>query len=191
MNILKRLFKRKPKNVFPDFPHHVEEAFICDGIQYYQFSSDFKIPCQRALKTITFSNEMAMRVDREFLQKHTEAIEKLLTGNVVNNGTIFNIKTLNDQLRDRLNWIVDTDLVYKLASIVYFDATEDPSDYDFEYNIKKIEAWKQNVTIHDFFYSAPLLALVPHLKDLEVNLQEYSIVTAQIKRQQLENISRN
>jgi len=188
MNILKRLLKRKPKNVFPDFPHHVEEAFICDGIQYYQFSSDFKIPCQRALKTITFSNEMAMRVDREFLKKHTEAVEGILQSQKID---IYKLKLYNDQLRDRLNWIVDTDLVYKLASIVYFDSTEDPSDYDFEYNQKKIEAWKKNVSIHDFFYSAPLLALVPHLKDLEVNLLEYSQVTAQIKKQQLVNISPN
>lgn len=188
MNILKRLFKRRPKDYFPGFDHPIKEAFTVDGVVYFQFDSDFNIPCQRALQTITFYTEMSMRVDKEFLLKHTEAVEKIMQSQKID---IYAIKALNDQLRDRLRWIVDTELVYKLASIVYFDENENPAEYDFEYNQKKIEAWKKNIKINDFFYSAPILDLVPHLKDSQVNLDEYSKVTAQVKNQQLENIMRN
>lgn len=191
MNILKRVlsvFKRRPKDVFPTIKRKIIPAFEMDGVTYYQFDNELNIPCERALKRITFYAEATMRVDYEYLTAHVKACDDIFNSQKID---IYKLKTFNDYLRDRLKWIVDSDIVYKLASIVYFDDTEDPEDYDFEYNQKKISLWKKSMKVHDFFYSAPILALIPHLKDVQVNLDEYSQYTAHAKEQMLQNISHN
>lgn len=191
MNILKRVlsvFKKRAKDVFPDIKRKIVLAFTLNDITYYQFDNELNIPCERALKRITFYAEATMRVDYEYLNAHVQACEDIFNSQKID---IYKLKLYNDYLRDRLKWILDTDIVYKLASIVYFDDTEDPEDYDFEYNQKKIALWKKSMKVHDFFYSAPILALIPHLKDVQVNLEEYSQYTAQAKEQMLQSISPN
>lgn len=191
MSIFKRisqLFKRKPKDKFPQLSRNIKEAFVSDGVTYYEFDDAFNIPCERAMKRITFYAEATMRVDYEYLQAHVEACDKIFNSQKID---IYKLKLYNDYLRDRMKWIVDTDLVYKLASIVYFDESEDPREYDHAYNAKKIERWKRSMKVHDFFYSAPILRLIPYLKDVDVNLEEYSKVVALTKGQMLTNISSN
>ena len=63
---------------------------------------------------------------------------------------VFKIKSLNDILKGRLKWHVDTDILYKLASIVFFEKGEDPRTYDFKYNAEKIEFWKQHKDYRDW-----------------------------------------
>lgn len=133
---------------------------------------------------MTFYTEMSMRVDAEYLDKHIEACDKIFNSNRVD---IYKLKQLNDFLKERRKWIIDTDLVYKLASVVYFDANENPLEYDFEYNQKKIEFWKKNASITDFFFSKPIIELIPFLKNVEINLQEYSTVIGHIKEHQLKS----
>lgn len=181
MNILKRfkrLFRKKPKDQFPGHKFVIKEAFIAGGKQYYQFEDQHNLPCFRALKTMTYYNEMKMRVDSDYLERHVKAMKTILTSNKVD---IYKINTLNEYMAERLKWIVDVDIVYKLASVVYFDESESPYDYDFAYNQKKIKEWKELMSVNDFFYSAPILNLIPFLKDLDVNLDEFSTVTAQGK----------
>lgn len=188
---LSRLLRLRPKDLFPGFEYPIEEACKIGGTTYYKFSSEFSIPYQRALMAMTFYTESTMRVDREYLELHTKAVEKILKSDKID---IYEIKKLNDFLKDRLTWIVDTDLVYKLASVVYFDENESPAKYDFEYNNKKIESWKANSTIHDFFLSVPIVELIPYIQDYKGNLDEYSKVTQMIKEEEkkkLENILHN
>lgn len=190
MNIYKlfiKWFGPRPKDIFPGIEYPIIHAFSVGGTDYYEFDSTFNLPYERAQKTITFYAEVGMRVDRDFLEKHATKVDELLKVD----GKIdrMQLYTLNRQLLDRLKWVIDGDLVYKLASVVYFDKNEDPRVYDFEYNKKKIASWKENLGVNDFFYSAPILRLIPYLKDAKINLEEYLKVTALVTDKQLENLS--
>lgn len=186
--LIKRIFRKKPKTLFPNVEYKMEKVFTVEGIDYYKFSNTHDAACLRAIKTMTFYTEVQMRCEYDYLKQHVEAVDKILTGARID---IYKIKQYNDFLKDRLTWIVDTDLVYKLASVIYFDETENPLDYDFAYNQKKIEFWKKHLSVNNFFYSAPIVTLLPYLKNANINLQEYSTVIAQIKAQQSKSISFN
>lgn len=184
----KRIFQRNTKTLFPGVQNAIERVFTLNGVDYYAFTSTSDMACLRALKTMIFYSELSMRVDADYLDKHIAACDKIFNSNRVD---IYKLKQYNDFLKERRTWIVDTDLVYKLASVVYFDATENPLDYDFEYNQKKIDLWKKEAKITDFFFSAPIIKLIPYLKNAEINLEEYSTVITMIKAQQLKSLSSN
>jgi hypothetical protein len=172
--------------MFPKVEHKIEKVFTVAGVDYYSFANLQDAACLRALKTMTFYTELQMRCDYDYLKAHVAAVDEVLMSGRID---IYKLKTYNDYLKDRLTWIVDTDLVYKLASVVYFDETENPLDYDFTYCQKKIEFWKKHLPVNDFFYAAPILELIPFLKNADVNLQEYLTVTKKVKALQLANIS--
>lgn len=194
LNLLKSLYRkflrlpRNPKLIWPDCKFPIVPVFELQGRTYYKIDGEANMNYERALKVITFYNEMNQRVDREYLIKHTEAYEEMFKKTQFTTADIIRMKQLNDQLKDRLNWLIDTDLTYKLASVVYFDDSEDPRTYDFEYNQKKIDIWKK-VPIESFFLSRPISELVPYLKDYEVNLETYSMMAAEVKAQHLANLS--
>ena len=170
----------------PTSKYMIKEAFVCGGVQYYQFDDIFNVPYQRGLTAITFFREMQMNCDREFLLAHCEAkaniAQKIMDSlNVKNNNlnlnksiTLFNQSAQLDlQLKERVAMITDPDLIYKLASVVYFDKTESPTIYEHGYNLKKIEHWKKHSTMYDFFLQQPLRELVPFLTPSDTDTPSY------------------
>ena len=99
---------------------------------------------------------------------------------------VFKINQLNQNLIERLNWVIETDNLYELASIVYFDATESPYNYNHDYNKKKIDLWKKHSTeLKSFFLQKPLVNFLPFLEQSKENLQTYSIVLEELKKEQM------
>lgn len=188
--LLKNFFRRNRtvKELFPQSNYPIVPVFEVNGVTYYKVESEFNMNCERALKCITFYQEMQQRVDREYLLAHTKAMSDKKKKGQLTIQDITDIFQWNDQLAERLNWIMDSDLIYKLASVVYFDENEDPRVYDFDYNRKKIDIWKRNMSIGDFFLSRPILELAPYLKDSGVNLEEYTKMAEAIKAQHLANL---
>lgn len=170
---IKNYFKTKltklPKTDYP-----IEEAFSINGRTFYKYSDPFNIPYERGLKAVVFYEEARMKITYEYLQDHVNATDKLLKSQKID---IFKIKQLNDVMKERLSWHFDTDILYKLASIVFFDKTENPTTYDYKYNAEKIKFWKEHKTIEDFFFQVPMLELMPFLKDLDMSLRNYSEIT--------------
>jgi hypothetical protein len=122
---------------------------------------------------------MQMNCDRELLLAHCDAKENIskklleafnIQAGKMNLTKIFDLQkesiALDMQLKERVTMITDPDLIYKLASIVFFDKNESPYNYEHSYNLKKIEFWKKHKTMHDFFLSMPVQKLVPFLKTL-------------------------
>lgn len=173
MNLLNRIFNRKQdiKSIFPNQNHIIEEAFEVDGVKYYQFSDIFQIPYERGLMALAVYEEVRMRCTREYLQKHVEACRTLLHDNKID---IYKLNSINEQLGDRLNLAFDTEHLYKLASIVFFDKKENPALYEADYCAKKIDFWKKHKDLTVFFLQKPLLELIPFLKDVDTDLQAYS-----------------
>jgi hypothetical protein len=182
MNWFKRHILRR--NDLPVTKHETKYAFSCGGVDYYQFTDFNNTPAMRGMKTVVFFEEMKMKCTVEFLKLHVEAVDNLVRSTKID---IFEIKKLNDQLKQRLDLAIDIELIYKLASIVFFDKKENIEDFDFGYNAKKIQHWKKHLA-QDFFLLQPLQELVPVLKDIEGNFQMYSQVVQEINQLHLDNL---
>ncbi len=181
------IFKSKPRWHNSNFKYQVEKAFTLGGIDYYSCTDFINIPSERAFEAMSFYNELDMKVDKAFLQGHTSAIE-----NIINSGSIqiSKIAQLNQDLKNRLELVYDPDLLYKLASVVFFDENEDPTRYDKEYNRLKIIKWK-SLGIDSFFLSVPLNKLLPSFDFSKLDSQtftEMSLILNSLKAEQVEKI---
>ena len=101
------------------------------------------------------------------------------------------MKAANDQLKQRLEWVVVPDHVYRLASVVFFDPSESPERYEIGYAKKKIERWKANDDVEAFFLLRPVQELIPFLKDLSGSFLSYSEQIEHQNRQHLQNLCTN
>lgn len=193
MNLLSKLFRTKPKdNPFPKSRHVIKPAFEVDGVWYYEFDNTANLPWKRGLKFLSVYNELDMRCDRFYLTKHVEAVQNILTGGKrVGFDEMVKIQQLNNQLKERLQMVYHEDLVYKVASVVFFDASENPDEWEWEYAMKKIERWKQAQGVHDFFLHEPLQRLIPYLNSGGTDFQLYSEVAKKLDKAHLENIYSN
>ena len=175
-----------PKTYFPDSRHIIDYAFSIGKKHYFRFADHLHVPYERALSCLMFYREVDMNVDSEFLLRHLEEIDKTLKSNPID---VFRIKSLNDQLITRLKLPKDPELMYKLASVVFFDQGESPEVYEWEYGMKKIAFWKENATLKDFFLSKPLRELIPFLEYAGENLEMFSQMISDVNKLQSDNLS--
>jgi len=183
---LKAYIGNKLKRFPKDIPYPIEEAFSIEGRTFYRYKDYFNIPYERGLKTITFYEEARMKITYEYLEEHIKAIDKILKSQKID---VYKIKALNDIMAERMKWAIDTEIIYKLASIVFFEKDEDPRTYDFKHNAEKIQFWKEHKSVSDFFLQTPLLELMPFLKELETNLETYSLLAKELTKHHLDMVS--
>ena len=178
------IFKRNVFNVKEEHP--IKWAFKCDWSDYYQFEDINNLMCGRAFAAIDFYSELSMKCTREFLQAHSAAVKELLNPSTPID--IFKLNTLNVQLQERLDMVIDAETIYKIASVVFFDKTEKPYSYDFKYGQEKIARWKKEEGL-DFFLRKPIRALMPALEISDKDFLAYMKVGQQINREHLGSIS--
>ena len=171
--------RKDPKKVFPRQKHIINEAFSIAGVEYYQFNDVFNLPYERGLMALAIYEETRMRCSREYLAKHVDTIRKILNSEKIN---LFSINQLNEQMSERLNLALDVDLLYRLASVVFFDKNENPTIYEPEYCQKKIEFWKKHKGVADFFLQMPLLELIPFLQNADFDLSTYSQMNQELNK---------
>lgn len=184
---IKRWWKNRT-NKFPKTENRVIYAFTVGGRDYYQMDDVFNLPYKRGISAISVYEEANMKCTREYLKAHAEACEKLMSGNKFGMKEALELQKLNMQLKQRLNWIVDTEIVYKLAAVVFFDENESPEKLDWNYCRQKIEFWKQHEGVADFFLHQPVQKLIPFLQESDVNVEAYSQVTSEITKTHWDNI---
>lgn len=177
-----------PKKYFPQSEKIITYAFSIGDRHYFRFDDVLNIPYQRGLQTLVFYKELEMNVDRAFLKAHTQAIKNLFTQTQVTIDTLVTIRQLTQQLEDRLELPKEPELMYKLASVVFFDQHESPTNYEFKYGATKIKHWRKNTTLADFFLSKPLVELIPYLRHAGENLEQFSRMIEGEAKGQLESI---
>jgi hypothetical protein len=194
MNWLKKILKRKAKFIKLPTGEVAVEAFRHNGKVYFEFNDTFKMPAGRALCALAIYEELRMRCSREYLEKHIRATEYLLSG-----GTgkidLNKLALINANLKERLSLAPFPDHIYKLASVTFFDETESPFSYDFAYNQKKIDDWKKDPAILDFFLQTRFKDLMPHTTSSGLDAKTYFSIAEQISKIHLNaypaNISSN
>lgn len=179
IKFLKYIFTRSPAQ-FPEKTQHViVEAFTIGNKKYFQFQDVFNAAYLRGLNALKYYDELAMRVNREFLELHVAAVDDVL--NTPKKGVIElnTLQTLNNQLKERLKWIDPPEYIWKFASVVFFDESESPYNFDPGYAEKKIEFWKKTAGVKDFFLQQPLIQLIPFLPKHPVS---WEVVTETINK---------
>lgn len=174
---IRQLLRRKPKFKVVNSEMAVE-AFRHNGKVYYHFEDSFKIPAGRSICALAIYEELRMRCNREYLEKHTKAMSIILSDPKKIN--IEAIAVMNKNLKERMDLVPFPDHIYKLASVTFFDETESPFSYDFAYNAKKIEEWKKDPEMLDFFLRTQFSDLIPFSSTPGANVDTYFQVSGQI-----------
>jgi len=168
------MFRNKLKSFLVDEKYRVIPAFSLHGVDYWMYDSAVELPAGRFFAAMGVYQEMESGCDKDYLKMHTDAMDKVLGNPKQINLQV--IMQLNIHLKERAG-LVSSDMIYKLASVVFFDKTESLYSYDYEYNEKKIEKWKAAGGALDFFSRTPLKELVPLLNMPERDTQTYLAVT--------------
>lgn len=135
----------------PEYHGAIEEAFIANGVQYYCFKKDTAVRYGRYIFMQTFLQETNLRMTLEQAKKDNATMASWLDGSrgTINIGKVQEILTIQRQQYD-LSFEPDT--VFRLASCLYFDETEDLRTWDKVHNEEKIKRWKESHTVDFFFH---------------------------------------
>jgi len=194
----------KPSPKFIENPlSPVEFAFTdASGEDCYQYVDPFAAPCMRALSAITAYEELMKRTTRELDLLEVAETKKQVTiaresisggkGMIDLNKTfkaLQQIEYVADSKKARLDFIFEPETAYKFAAVVFFDKNESPLRYDSVYGQRKIDRWKKDESISDFFFRQPIKRLIPFLGESKVNLDQYSEIVTKVINHQLQNLS--
>lgn len=134
----------------PELFDKVEASFKAGGKQYYTFKKDTTIRYGRYLILQAFLQEVNFRMSTDTLKNYIKVITEQINGS---KGTI-NIGNALEYLGHMKNLTelaFEPDTVYRLASCLFFDDSEDLRTWDKTHNEEKIRAWRALGTL-DFFY---------------------------------------
>lgn len=176
-NLIEALRIERDKQRKQQQKYRIEYAFSSGGTKYYRFADIANLPYERGLMAVNIYNEVEMRCDRKFLIRYVEAMENVLHKQTID---IFTINKLNEILKQRLQMPTHVDLLYKLASVVFFDDTENPAVYEPEYAEKKIAKWRKDQGVRDFFMQMPLRELIPSSENVDSDLDTFSAIQKEL-----------
>lgn len=177
---------KDPKKAFPNSRDRIVYAFTIDGTPYFQFDDINAIPCERGFQALAYFNELNQRCTRDFLIAHTQAVENCLNDN--NGIKITQLVKLNMILKERLEFLIEPEIAYKICSVVFFDETENPYRYEFKYGAQKADIFKR-CKMDDFFLSQPITKLIPYIASFGSDLQTYCQTINLITKEHIKNIS--
>ncbi len=178
-NLFKKLFPflwQTKWNIQPE--HQVVLAFTSDGVDYYKFETGYNSYYDRYMAAMDRINEIEQRVDAKYLDFHQKATDEYL-----NKGSLTNISILNNNLKERRQYIFNQRLLYNLASVWFFDKSENCYTYDYEYADKKIARWRKDKNLLAFFLQTELAKYMPLPDTVKENLEIY------LKGQNLKDLS--
>jgi len=160
--LLKSYFQKKPIWQIEE-GHVIVPAFISAGVQYYQVKDFFNTFTQRGLEALKIYEEWEMRCKKEDLVLFLEAMEKSINSKEIK---LTELVDIIGKLKERLNFVIPTnEIIWKFASVAYFDRNESPYGYDDKYCKEKIERWKKAGDVDSFFLISQLSSIIP-LPDL-------------------------
>jgi hypothetical protein len=174
-------WQKKFKSRLVDGKLRIVEAFVHEKTRYLMYENPTDVPTARMLAAQGVYLEMEMRCDKEYLEDHCRAVDKILNENKKGINVTY-LAQLNMNLRERINLMPLPDFVFKLASVIFFDESESEISYDWAYNEKKIAKWKQDPQLLDFFLNRLATELIPSLKPAAKSTNMYFQVAEKIDK---------
>lgn len=152
----------------------IQFAFLSGDKPFFCFSHDINIPYERMHAAIDIYREYEAAVNPKFLDSHIAAVEAILLNERMKPlQKMQEIGILNLRLKERKELAISIQLPIKLATVKYFDETENPFDYQHDYNHRKIQHWMKYADVPAFFLSLPENQLMTSTQELQRNLKTY------------------
>lgn len=168
--IIQKLFDDpKLTTLHPQTGKAIKYSFSINNNHYFEFNQLWDMPKLRLRWLMGFEQEMKeLKLGKDDALLFTGSIKKAL-----NKGDRVKAGSLLLEYEDRLNSFFDPEILYNLASGVYFELKEDVEGYDPEYNKEKIELFKKKDKWEYFFMN--LIEDSENLgRTLDGDLKEYS-----------------
>lgn len=121
-----------------------ELAFGANGIEYYQFTDGGLPIYYNRFRNFqeTMRKHEEWKVSEIILNEYLEMVQNFIKdGSLTPDRRLAEIERLTTMLNWRREQSNDLMLVYELASIWFFDSSEDPAEYDINYAKNKIKIW--------------------------------------------------
>jgi hypothetical protein len=150
----------KKHPVSTDYP--LLYAFSVGDRDYYRFENVEQMPAARTLGALKYYTMLRAACDTDYLSAHVAKVREIYQD--PKKIRLDEIIRLNEQMAERLEMLSrfpPQDMVYRYASVIYFDDKESPYHYDEGYQDKKIESWKKNLDTAAFFLQKSIVELVP------------------------------
>lgn len=112
-------------------------GLIIDGVQYWEFIQIADMPEARRAHYAYLRDEMSTGIDRAMLSKYIEELKKANAASDVNR-----IGSLLFMLEDTITNVTTVEGLYNMASLAWFDPSEDLRGYDHDYAQRKIRKFK-------------------------------------------------
>lgn len=136
-----------------------EEAFESNGVKYYQFT-DGGVPIyQQRLNALhdLLRKKEDLGITGAVLEQHIALGLKNCNNKEMNDARF---RAEMSQMLEMLDWRrkqdANLDLIYDLATVWYFDESEDPAIWSESYSKKKKARWLEDRELYDFFLRTPL-----------------------------------
>lgn len=133
-------------------------AFSAGGIRYFTVKDPHNLPYKRMVLASKVLNEMHLTLNRNIRDEYIDGMEAILSKQKISYTDIY---TLFSILKKDAEIGADLDTYYQLASIYFFDESENPYKYNPVENKNKIKIWKK-YNVNTFF----LTMRIGHLLDL-------------------------
>jgi hypothetical protein len=177
--------------VNPNFAKHasgldMEVAFESGGTKYFRFINEQRIPAMRAFAAKDVFGELQFRTTDEM---HTSFLDAIMTA--AENGKLGEVYELAHILKERKNNVTHVGLLYKLASVLYLDQSEDPQDYDPAYAYLKIQKWQADRDVNAFFLETPIIEYLPFSDLSKIDFNHFSKLERKIDLSHLTALSKS
>jgi hypothetical protein len=176
-----------PKEVFPHSEEIIQYDFSIDDRDFFSFEDFNTIPGDRGFHCLSFYNELSQRCTRDYLIAFSTALDNIMNNNK-NGIQITELIKLNLQMKERLEWLIEPEIAYKLCSVVYFDETENPYTYNYLHSGKNADLFKK-CPLDSFFLSTPIVKLIPYISGFSSDFTEYCQMVNLMNKDHLKDIS--
>jgi len=190
---IKFLFTDPEKvTIHPRYNMHLKYGFSCGGKHYYRCLHDYDIRENRFRYLRTYYQEVQNKLTSQDINAFCDkAMEEINNGKPIEAGKIL------DEMKYRSTWLFEPTSLFKYASVIYFDLSENIEDYDVIYNQDKIKLWSKKKGVLRMFLQELMTGLDELLSLSKNDFQYYMerLQEAKEKQQKLiynkENLKNN
>lgn len=150
-------------------------AFRSGNKRFFMFRSEMNIPVMRCAGAIDIYREVDYGISITEIRYLIAALKGLASPKQYISEADKSAKLAHVafMMEERLNLTTSLTLAFSLATIRYFDETEDINGYDIAFNNEKKRFWMQNHDVPDFFLNLPVTSFITSLEGLQASLSDF------------------
>lgn len=159
LKLIFRLFEKKfigylnKKNSIKLTKDNLVLSFYGDeGEGYYKFPKEVELPMVRNAKLQEYLMWLAKGVSQEEYIKAIEYAETGLEGGIKDGKGLAKIGFILHELKDRCKMVIHDELFYNIIAVQLIRADEDPTSFNNEIQMQKVEAFKRLDKQDDAFF---------------------------------------